>query len=465
MLRARHPVQLLLAVLAVGLVTGSQHVPRQALVSAAVPPLPALHASTRINPDRPECPHYWDTIPMPRDGQRDKGAAAAPFVFTSGLSVSGPQSNVPEFNDCQPLIVNEGDGPFRYGPLMAVFASYRLDSLPVTPDTLRSNTQVFAAAEILDYSNVTGYDPLAIGPLFNCLYIWGTVGSLQAKMVHAGRMEPRCAEAYSPSDVPGQTLAVREIAVPGFTAADYPPVARWDWDPAGKVQYIGVRCGAEWCEVGPGNSTSPSTPGFVSSAPYGNPAGSIAERRVGAVKGWYDQQYLSMYEGGVNHPTLLRGTVIPDPKLALASPKAHPGRWYTTSHVAIERPPIGSLVKELAYYRDKFNFDPVAPHAPLARMNHILLCFGTGTECKVPRTPTASMRTSCDPSMIAPGSTTQGYWSMTTSPVRSRVMYRCVTYYQHKYVSIPPTARWRWLARDETTWRYCTSGCCEVNGN
>jgi hypothetical protein len=42
-------------------------------------------------------------------------------------------------------------------------------------------------------------------------------------------------------------------------------------------------------------------------------------------------------------------------------------------------------------------------------------------------------------------------------------MYRCVTRRDHKAeVSfIPATARWRWLALDETTWTLCDVGCCE----
>jgi hypothetical protein len=31
---------------------------------------------------------------------------------------------------------------------------------------------------------------------------------------------------------------------------DIPPVARWDYDTANHQQYIGLRCGGEWCEVG-----------------------------------------------------------------------------------------------------------------------------------------------------------------------------------------------------------------------
>ena len=464
MLRARHSVQSLLAVVAVGFTVGSAAVPRPRRVLAGVPSLPNLHHSTRIDSDRPECRHNWDSIPMPRDGDQRR-AATATLVFPAGLAVSGPQSNVPEFNDCQRMIQVSADGRMDYGPLMAVFAQYRRDTVSIARDSLSSNTNLLAAAEVLAYSNVAGYDTLGVAPMFNCLYVWGVVGNLKAKMVSVGTAEADCAKIYQPSNVPGKPLFVHEARLAGFSEKDRPRVARWDWDDSSKIQYIGLQCGKEWCEVGPARSAAPTTAAFAWSQPYANSAAAtVHEARVGRVKGWYDEQYLSMFDAAGLHPTLLRGTLIPDPELETIAPEDNPGLWYATSHVALHRPPAGTLTRELAYYRDKFNFDPVGPHAPIGRMNHILICYGLRAQCGLPAVPTSSLRSSCAHDVIAGWASAKGYWSQITSPVRPP-MYRCVTYYWHSGVSIPATARWRWLATDETTWRYCPSGCCEVNGN
>ena len=76
----------------------------------------------------PECPHYWDfsEIEAPQDTVKLK--------TIQGDLLSGPQAqtNVPEFNDCQQLIIVTGKTA-RYDELYAVFAHDNLDD-PLTRD-------------------------------------------------------------------------------------------------------------------------------------------------------------------------------------------------------------------------------------------------------------------------------------------------------------------------------------------
>ena len=50
-------------------------------------------------------------------------------------------------------------------------------------------------------------------------------------------------------------------------------------------------------------------------------------------------------------------------------------------------------------------------------------------------------------------------------------MYRCDIRRDHSGNAqtarlVIPTARWRWLAADETIWEYCAAaGCCETQGD
>jgi len=365
---------------------------------------------------------------------------------------------------------------------MAVFASYRLDSLRIAKDSLSDTAKVFAAVEVLNYSRAFQYSALGIGPYFNCLYIYGTAKQLRARMRYVGAEEKQCADTFPPTQVPGKELAVTVTQAGYFNqSADYPPVARWDWDDEHGIQYIGVRCGDAWCEVGPKADPTSSATVFTPSPPYvpapvsatsgqsGVNVGS-AEDRVRAIKGWYDQQYLAIQVGNVATPTHLRGTVFPDPNLAkLTKPELIDKKWRTVSHIALEQQLPGPAMSNdynasIDYYKKKFNLDPVAAGSPLAAMNHVLMCSGTITGCKVRWPATESMKRSCGNGALAHAKETPRLWLMITSTV-SDTMFRCATPYIHGGVDIPATARWRWLAGDETSWRKCPSGCCEMDGD
>src|SRR4051812_20803515 len=71
-----------------------------------------------FNPEHPECPHDWTFLPAAPEGKRPE-IAVSNMTFPSGFSVSGAQTNVPEFNDCQKIMLkSSATGEFVYGPLM-----------------------------------------------------------------------------------------------------------------------------------------------------------------------------------------------------------------------------------------------------------------------------------------------------------------------------------------------------------
>src|SRR5688572_31978643 len=61
--------------------------------------------------------------PFPDRGERCPGHGDDAI---SNLSLSGEQTNIPEFNDCQRFIVTNSRGERVYGQLYAVFAAMRI---------------------------------------------------------------------------------------------------------------------------------------------------------------------------------------------------------------------------------------------------------------------------------------------------------------------------------------------------
>lgn len=520
------------------------------------------HSSgTRISIVRPECPQTFDTIPLFPVGRKATGEAGTVLVpatpgpgevvlGSSALAVSGPLTDIPEFNDCQKFVIPGVAGvPAHYDSLYAIFAAFKLDSLtnaliadtvtwsssnsvvatvsaggvvtgvsvgtatiiatstsdstrkaamallvnltapPVTPvpvsitNTAAESVHVgnsfpvvatigppttssLPAAEIYTYG--PGDTTLGIGPNFSCLYLYfKSNGHLTAKMVQVPTLGPSqkaCFGAVNPVTASGKTLSV--IRTGGFKASDYPAVARWDWDPVNKHQYVGIKCGSAWCEIG-----APGHRPFTTSGPYSSPSGtSAAVARVVGIKGWYDEQFLAVPGAGHMIPSGAKGTVIPDPKLYERRKSDFSGGWVPVAHVAVALDPAEGAGSAGNYYKQKFNFDPVPVQPSLTGMNTLSLCYGTRDHCNVPMpTPPA---VGCGPETKPPFIWwIRRWWAKVESASHDKTMYRCVTRREHPAatsmgIQFAATTRWRWLANDETTWNYCeVAGCCESNGD
>jgi len=393
----------------------------------------------------PECPHYWETFKIPH----------GPTIrLENGLSVSGRITSVPEFHDCQRFVNRDS----TYGPLVAIFASFRLDSLSDSLYRLNKNetfitgtriTSAVTVAEVFNQDPVP-YPALGIAPGFNCLHLYYDAGTLKAQMVRVGSTEADCLKPFDPTTGGGTPLQVTVKPITGFTATDYPPVVRWDWDDSAGHQYVGIKCGtADWCEIG----RTPLTPSLADLDP--SPA-TTPEARVRRIKGWYDEQYLdtaTTADPSRFLPSRVKATVIPHP--GLSGYTYDPGTWHLTGYVAMDAP--------LPYYKTKFNFDSVTVGAGLDQMNKLELCFGRRGEC-IPESAVFPEDT-CRGFMNAYWSSVKRrWWARFTAAGDGTTIYRCVIRRGHPDVTmgVPGTTRWRWLAKDPTVWEACTNGCCEV---
>lgn len=95
----------------------------------------------RLSAQRPECPEVWDNIPLfhiassVKSGTGDSAAVQSEagggmaLVGMNGFGLTGPNTNIPEFNDCQKFIVPDSLGRPSFGPLVAVFAASSLDTI------------------------------------------------------------------------------------------------------------------------------------------------------------------------------------------------------------------------------------------------------------------------------------------------------------------------------------------------
>lgn len=415
-----------------------------------------------------ECPHNWDSVFVVT-------RKADPIVVMPGLPswFPGEITNVPEFHDCQRFIEVTRLGERSYIGRFAIFADHRLDSLELRLDTLHVSqpcpgvktcpgagvvTTALPAALIIAEAP---YEPLRITQFgAYCLLLYRDSNRWRAKIVFMGTDVPVPIDCQSDVDATeiGTELTVKartESSLPDD--GHYPPVARWDWDYAANQHYIGIKCGAAWCEVGnPGGFTSsPVRPEFVQ-------APDAASRRTVRIKGWFDEQYLAIPSvGGWTRPSNILGRIFPDPNLGdLNRGDSFDGRWVRVARVSLEvgrarfpsmdpRNPLG--------YGDKYNFHLTDG---LDRLNEIELCAGDRKACRgVPREVSDSCRDTIDPPWWA---RVRGARDRSGDPYH----YVCVKRFPvgDGNIRIPGTVRWRWLASDEGGWIRCIQGCCEMSG-
>jgi hypothetical protein len=370
---------------------------------------------------RAECPHKWELHRM----------------LNSGPATS-PIRNIPEFHDCQRFILADGNREIRYDSLYAIFASFQLAALEGRLDSLAqvygAGGRALPAAEI--YSESGTYPSLGIKTTFSCLFVFHA-SDWKAVMVPEPNDNSDCISPEDPSKLRGTPLEVRRSEFAKLTDQDYPPVARWDWDTVNLKQYIGIKCGAGWCEIG--------EPGFVSSPGYPDDLSRPTEfRKTRVVKGWYDEQWLATVKAGKVEPTRIRGTIFPDMALGTYNAKSD-FQWVPVAHVAVDGPP--------AEYKTKFNFDKAAPESPT--LNTISMCYGSRYQC-------LGALYAWWP-WLKPMCGSGDQWYDRTVALDGSSKFRCVTQRPapNAVAEVPATTRWRWLASDETSWKRCMLGCCE----
>lgn len=377
-----------------------------------------------------------------------------PHSWPNGLiGIAPTTTNIPEYHDCQRFIMPDGN----YGPLVAVFAWDKLESLERRVEEQRTTAEkAVAAAEILNASSIT-YKNLGIAPGHSCLYMYkdkaeSDTMKWKAKLVSRSWSPPaNCQNPINPYTVAGRPLEVRLPATTSsdFNSDDIVPAARWEWDPTRHAYYVGIKCESKrWCEVGvPDFKSSPAHPS--------QPSWSKDARRSREIKGWYDEQQLAVPSspGSKTLAPSVIGTVFPAAGLKTRSLAYYKDQWREVAYVSLSAPN--------PHYRDKFNF--VRPATPLAPVP-----VPKGMP-KQPDSSTVSMcRGRCDgiPKGLActvhSGDSVR-WFARIQAPGRSPI-YKCVWYWPNPVdAPAPPgSVRWRFIANDETIWVTCPSGCCQI---
>jgi hypothetical protein len=407
----------------------------------------------------PECPGEGVTLKV------DTGRLS---TIVTHVPLSDSIANIPEFHDCQRFLRDSG-GILVFDGLYAVFASYRLDHLRQDLDsstdsiTLNEGIKVATVPVATIFSDHGQYGSLGIEPGFNCLIlykrpvpgrpqdsVWG------AKMVPLVTPDSNC--VLVKAAMPGKDLQVQASSTNGLADSDYPAAARWDWDRRNREQYIGIKCGAAWCLVGRfgfDTTVSYSIPNLPFRAIGAAPLTDTERRRVTAVRGWYDEQQLAEVQGGHTKPSALRGILVPNPDIH--NLKAEPD-MYDTTWVQ-----VGFAVLVGGDYH-KWNYRQ--------RVNEVLLCHGSAQSCKVENQVLTQPPE--PPSTLPLSSCTTGWWATVRPFPSGTARIFCLRETNHQAAlddlnerhpnmisSIPGTARWRWLAKDDGSWFGCISaGCC-----
>ena len=415
--------------------------------------------------------HWYSSKPLPPidiGGLPECGHDAAdtiPADIITGIE------HVPEFHDCQRFIVKTEAG-LEYDSLFAIYASVTLDALtdslgPPLPDSVgqsvldsvfnahgsqpntafpsgqfRGHHRVQAAALIAAEGS---YAHLGIEPGLSCLYL-GRAGSRRpnggddwlGRVVKAATDEQARCPIKLWQDVPeGKNLVVKLSGTEEeFTAdAEYPAVARWDWSEADSTQYIGIKCGPAWCEVG--------AEGFTPSPPLSPPDKASREvRRVHLIKGWYDQQLLAKeLPDGRLVPSRILGAVVPLPDLGEKELPHFKKRTHVANIVlvAVE----DGQEEALESYKMKYNFGETTTDRA------IKLRIKAG---KTDEEWDGQFRRHWGPF--------GWFWTDKHRRVIRRPLPSSFAAQGH---TVPAVARWRWFQRDEGTWTRCSLGCCEAS--
>ncbi len=404
---------------------------------------------------QPECPDHDVAIRDPENRAVD-----------SIVPVAGAITPIAEFHDCQRMI-SPANGS-KYGPLIGIWASDILDTLPVL--LAEKNAQAngpgigLAFAEIYAWDG--SYDPLGIARGWNCLYLFPDDGpsGYKAFMVPVKTKEA-CLEDARADTLTGPPVKPLNVVAQTFRNArpgDVPMVARWDWDSVNRVQYIGIGCGNGWCEV-TGQAAPQSSPSWDTGD---------QDRWSWRVKGWFDRQLLAEGAGLGIHPSPVWGTVVPDADLAgktrISSgvlPSSGTDPWVHVGRASMSMGPTSNATA--LKYSQKFNLvNAVFPHgAPPQGWADIYLCAGGESQCF----PAASASIALSIPSCATSKSGIIWYAMIRSP-NMPPKYTCVTQVRHsglkdrlgRPITIPGTARWRWVNDDEKLWVACDNGCCQV---
>jgi hypothetical protein len=407
-----------------------------------------------IDPSNPECPLVWEFANARTDELLPANPSFSPLSVDGELPQSGPVTNIPEFNDCQRFINEDGS----YGGLYGIFLSaHEMSEDRFRPfdevDSARAGTYITehgtAVATIFAYDSP--YQTLGIELGANCLYVIQFVGNHWGAVMVPVDAPADCEVARDQTQTRAvKVLDVRRKRVPNASPDDYPMAARWESYRPGQYA-AGLPCGNAWCDVG--KDLTGVSDGYTVPGP---------NKMRFAVKGWFDEQYLaspSVTTSGMTvQPSRLRGIIVPEPDLSEWNSARVQGQWNAAATVF--------LSETSTLYRDKLGFEGVNfENGQPERGNRIEFCRGNAKECTLPDSIVARLVAG---GMIISDPDTLSWWAKIIPPSGS-ITYRPISRCGHEGIianfpfGVSATARWHWKAQDEVTWTRCLEGCCEVH--
>jgi hypothetical protein len=331
---------------------------------------------------------------------------------TVTVGLAGVNALIPEYHDCQRLVVGSAGSVNRYGALVGIFAAEALSR--ITPADFRRPGGA-PVAQMYNFSSLN-YAVLGIRPRYNCLYL-----RLNQDTTWSAHLLPTDTAEACPTLTSwpnsGQQLQVRRTTpVAGEQA--YPAVARWDWDQQHRRNYIGVKCLDGWCEI----SAGPLQPSPVYEG----------QHYTEVVKGWYDEQLLAVPDAAGRLQPLVPARIVPAPRLdtlterhyTCREPCAERDGWVRVATVHLGPSPSD-------HYRTKLNFTPGANQMFLRRRAR------DGREV----------------------------WQTRIISAAGDTAYRRTLRVAHPNHPMPATARWHWREDDELSWVRCALGCCESSSD
>jgi hypothetical protein len=368
-------------------------------------------------------PHFHEKIredSLRRDSAAKRVSATAAHLGSLIL-------DIPEYHDEQRFRDGAGLGPMAY-----VFASPYLGGFNHINQVNAHGTYGMLVAVLwVDPPGGGGSLPqlylnLKLSPGVNCAYLAHT-GPNPASGWSAYMVPGTVGQPCPRPTVPGQRLPARRTP-PGteILSEDYPAVARFGEDFAGSPT-VGVRCLIGWCEIG-GGALLPQKPVSHTGFAY------LMARREGRVRGWHDDQVLSVMNAAGSLVPTIRATVTPVPGLERMGVQHFTQQWVRVATIWLASNPAGT----------KYGMPTAAMPKTWGMhggLNALELAFANGKwEAQI---------TQVGPNgTINPGTPT------------TRLI---VAQMPHMDLLVPGTARFRWRMNDEAVWVRCDQGCCQVD--